>query len=563
MNQVVRNKIAAVRARHALVALGTGAALAAGSFVTLAGLSALADWWFDFPWLLRAVLLALYVSAAGYLLARYAVWPVVFGPDDEDVALMVERAHPHFGTRLIAAVQFARPQAVPAGASAALVAAMVRQTEELADKVDFTSVIKLDYLLRVAVLAAATMIVWLALLIYAGQGGRDLLSRVFLSTTPVPTKTQVQDVSGSFAVARGDDATLAARSAGWRPSSGMAEIYTESKKRQTVTLNAGEEDATLFTGKIEAVQESFQYRVRLFDGKSEWHQVTVVPRPAVTALTCTQVFPAYTGLADQERATGELALVVGSKLRLRITANKEVRTTPTAEGVTNRVLIHTGEEGGVPRWAPLTVVSPDRRQLEGTLEMPANATGFAIHLVDDYGIASKDPAVYRVDMVPDRAPMVRIVSPDRKEVLATSGSRLDVGFVAEDDFAVGNVALKYRVNDGAVQTVALETPRGRSVRGYYPWEISSVAVPAGMTSLEGARIDYWLEVADTNTVSGPGVYACEAQSVRVVTRAEKQAELMARLGESLGNLRDVSEDQEKASEELGTLIREQTQKAPR
>src|SRR3954470_13358188 len=129
MSQILQSKLSAVRQKRVAVAGGTGLTAALCAAVLLLAAGMLLDWWLDLPHDWRAALLVF----DGAVVLAAVVWlvliPVYQSPDDEEVALAVEEAEPSFGTRLIAAVQFARPAAVPAGASVALVRAMIAQTE--------------------------------------------------------------------------------------------------------------------------------------------------------------------------------------------------------------------------------------------------------------------------------------------------------------------------------------------------------------------------------------------------------------------------------------------------
>lgn len=120
------------------------------------------------------------------------------------------------------------------------------------------------------------------------------------------------------------------------------------------------------------------------------------------------------------------------------------------------------------------------------------------------------------------------------------------------------MVLKYKVDEGSEQAIALAIEAGqRQIRGFYPWQISKVAPGAEKPSLEGSVIEYYIEVQDGNDISGPGIAASEHYSLRVVSKAEKQAELISRMSESFETIRDVSDKQEKAAADLGTLILEQ------
>ena len=50
----------------------------------------------------------------------------------------------------------------------------------------------------------------------------------------------------------------------------------------------------------------------------------IVPRPAVRTIEFTQVYPSYTGLAEKSRQRGDLSLLLNSKLKIRVQANKKV-----------------------------------------------------------------------------------------------------------------------------------------------------------------------------------------------------------------------------------------------
>jgi hypothetical protein len=238
-------------------------------------------------------------------------------------------------------------------------------------------------------------------------------------------------------------------------------------------------------------------------------------------------------------------LLAGSRLRLKVTANKPIRS-----GEVRRI----GVEGEIP------LQTDPAKPAVATAEVPvpaAGLTGFSIHLLDRDGLTSRNPAVYRVDIVPDRIPAVRVTYPDRKEELVTPLARIIVGFEASDDYAVGAARLRYRIDkveNGAEKSIDLdlgaESPR--SLRRRFEWRLAELkpALP------EGCTIEYWLEVQDNNDVTGPGVASSDHFLAKVVSESEKRADLMSRLGEYLGTLTDVTGEQEKLSDTLGELIQE-------
>ena len=297
MSDLLLHKISAVRAKHSTVALGTGIALAVVVAVVALSVGMLLDWWLDLPRWVRVAFLAVDIAALLMIVLYQILLPVFFSPDDDQVALRVEDSHPEFRSRLIAAVQLSRPQAVPAGASQSLVRATIAQAEMLAASVDFTNVIRTDRRRKWLTLAMIALLAGAGAL-FAGRHdnvSRDLLYRAFLSNTPVPRKTRIEITSGFNRLGRGDSAALSARARGVIPTTGTIDLKFDSGRRQSFSLDTSPADAAVFTRSIENVQDSFSYRVHLGDNTTDWQRVEVLNPPVVTHLEIQQIFPAYTG----------------------------------------------------------------------------------------------------------------------------------------------------------------------------------------------------------------------------------------------------------------------------
>src|SRR5438874_6835616 len=218
MSRILTTKLSTVRRKHASVAAFTGIAAAVGAFVLVLGASMLLDFWLNLPYTARAALLALNLAAIGWILLSTVFAPIFYGPDDDEIALMVEDAEPAFRTRLIASVQLSRANAIPAGASMSLARAMIMQAESLAGPMDFARVIKTERLLRIVIVTLLILIAGVTALAWGGEVSRDLLKRsLFLSDIPVPRKTRVFPITDNLLIARGDNVELLALAQGVIP----------------------------------------------------------------------------------------------------------------------------------------------------------------------------------------------------------------------------------------------------------------------------------------------------------------------------------------------------------
>ena len=288
------------------------------------------------------------------------------------------------------------------------------------------------------------------------------------------------------------------------------------------------------------MQESFSYVVKAGDGSSRSADITVVDRPSLTAIECLQIYPEYTKLGTVKRSPGDLVLLAGSRLQIKATGNKALKgAVVRLVGVTNEIAAVVSSGASVEAVAEI--------------QIPTNSlAGFSVHLFDRDGFESRDDAIYRIDLLPDKAPVVRITYPDRKEEMITTRATVLVGFEALDDFAIQKVFLKYRVEGGDEKAVemVLEDTTLRSLRRRYDWKVGALKPAAAV----GQSLEYWIEVQDNNNVTGPGIGSSEHYVAKVVSDDEKRADLMNRVGDYIGSVGDVAKDQETLNKRLGNVI---------
>jgi hypothetical protein len=544
---MLEQRIAALRRRHLAVAVLTGIAMAVGVGVELLALAMFFDWWLDLPWGLRLLSLIVQVAIFAFLLLRMVVRPLIQQPDDDELALMVERARPEFRGRLIASVQLTHAGEVTPGTSAVMIDALVEETEAYAQAVDFRRVVSHERLQRFGLLAIVVFMMGLGGFVYGRAVTVDLIKRVFLSNVPVPRKTRVIVPDGNKIIGRGDSVRLEAFAQGIIPATGQVEVRHRTRRTQTYPLEQNRDNRIHFGRTIENVQDSFTYIVFLNDGRSDTFSVTTIPRPTVATMECEQVFPAYTALPPRKRPLGDLSLLAGSTLKLQVTATKDLQNASI-------------KLSGVDTELPMQLDASQPRRMAGEFVVPPKGlNGFSIQMLDTENMESRDTAVYRVDVVPDRAPVIKITYPERKEELITRQAVMIVGIDALDDFAIAKLRLRYKidtVDNGAENAIELdlEGENPQRLRRRHEWRIGDFRP----TLSEGSNIEYWIEAEDNNNATGPGITSTEHQLAKVVSEAEKRADLLNRASDTLGSISDVAIDQEKLNRNLGAIIREKT-----
>lgn len=531
----LRRRIKAVRRKRTSVTVLTGLLLALLVVVVTVTIEGALDWLTELPWLMRALILLCTVAAAGFFLRRDVLKPMWYKLNDDAVALLIERALPAFQTRYISSIQLAHDDSH----SSTFVRALLAETDALAATLDFQQVIRTAGLQRALFGTVCAAVVAAGLAWWAGAATPVLLMRAALLNPPLPRKTQITNLTGDRRIGIGEDLKIEASAGGIIPSRGVIVASLPHGQRREYALEPEPDQPAHFSALIRSPQESFSYVIRLNDATSPSAQVTTLLRPVVVQLTCQQNFPAYLKLPPAARPPGDLRLLAGSRLSVNIKASSNLRKASL-------------RLTGLNREVPLQV-DPTAARAQGNLDIPAkNLTGFSVHLVDAAGIESGESATYRIDILPDQEPAVRITYPTRREELATPAATVRVAFEAKDDFGLSRATLHYTVGTRTEKTIPfdLTAPVAKTIARRFDWKLTSLR-PAPQT---GDVLEFWISVADTNTVTGPGLAASEHFQIRVVTEDEKRLDLSNRLSDTLGGLGEVAGSQEQLNQALGEAI---------
>lgn len=541
-------RAALVRSRMIRLAVGQAAMEAVGALLVVAVVAWGLDWLVELPrgWRIGACMLS-GLAALGVLVARG--WgPLRCLPSGDALALWIERRRPEFRSRWISAVQLQRQQGQSEGApedpaTAAFVARLVDETDTLGAQVDWTTVVPSD-----AFRARARQVGWLAgailvVGVVAWPTSGILFRRWALEEVALPRQTRIVEITGARTLGRGDDFLLRAQAEGVLPKAGKLVLRHPSGRVQSLPLEADPAHPGRYERTLANLPASFHYRVEIHDATSAEFEVQVLPRPAVTNLALAVTFPEYTRQGTRAVAPSELTLLRGSRLRIAGQA-----TQPLA-----RADIRLA---GVERTLAGAVDAADPARFVGEVPITGDGlSGFALELVDQRGVGSRDPAIFAVEVVADRPPQVRMLVPTRREELVTSRSEALVAMEVADDFGLGSLRLMYQfVSATNAVPVAMDLDltgeTNAVVRRRFEWKLAQLRPPLA----EGAMVEFWVEATDRNNVDGPGVGRSERYLLRVVSEAEKRADLLGRAGDAIGRLGDVAQGQERLNESLGRII---------
>jgi hypothetical protein len=537
-------------------------ALCVSTAVMLLTLQMFLDWMVILSLPERALILAADIGLLVFF-ARKRLLPLILRPLNlEACALMVEKKWPRLRGRIIASVQLGAPRFT--ADSSELVRTVQQETDSKTFMLNFGEIVPARPLARRAGMALIVTMLCLGEMVATAPGSVALLERAFLLPAKVPRKTEVVCLSGNQVIPAGNSVLIEARARGIVPFHGRVTLVDDTGRIQEITIDPEKGRSDYFSLEIEKVENSFSYTIRLNDGVSDTYQVKMVPRPNIISLDCEQIYPAYTGLAPVKRTVGNLALLAGSELKIHATTNGKI----------TKALLKLE---GIGKVIPLTIGGSDNTDLTGKFDIPASGlTGFSIQITNQAGISSGDETQYRIDLIPDRPPMIQLTYPERLQELATIKAKPTIAFVASDDYGLAKVFLCYRIIQDQDQVSANTDDTGTAppppppkkiemdlggklpltMKNRYTLVLANIKPPL----VEETVIEYWMEARDANDITGPGISDSEHHTIKIVSDLEKKVEINSRLMESLSALTDVSQHQETINQDLGAVIQGKPEK---
>ncbi|WP_442505333.1 hypothetical protein SH528x_004118 [Novipirellula sp. SH528] len=353
------------------------------------------------------------------------------------------------------------------------------------------------------VVAGMIGIILVAMIAISPQQMSILLQRFWAPTSNV-TATQLSVVTGDQRVPRGETIQLVTKQNGLSRSTATLTLRDSEGHEQTHRLRPDEEMKDQFSHPIR-IDESLSYRIRSGDAQTDWHQVQAIDYPEIAELLFTIEYPEYTDRPSVHRdlIPRRIKVVQGSTLDLAI---KPLETL-------QRLSISLS----APKQSSRDADSDGQAANETEQDLVADTDGwyrFHMQLIDDVvlrpvlqspdGLTNQRKTFCRIDVIADKAPVARVVSPTDEMAVAVDET-IEIEFEAHDDHGIATAELvvydeTQKDADGNPKVVAVkQIPLGnqkmqKHVMGKTQLDLKELNLP------EGSEISYAVRVTDNRKV---------------------------------------------------------------
>ena len=280
-----------------------------------------------------------------------------------------------------------------------------------------------------------------------------LLQRFWFPTLNI-SATQLESVTGNIVVPRGQSIEIVTRMSGLQRSSAMMAMTME-KQIDEMELKPVADQPGLLSVTLD-VDESFKYRVQAGDGRTAWHSVTAIDFPTLSDIRLTVTPPEYVDEPATEKTLipGRIRAVQGSQFELAMKPAQKLKTltlmlTLPATVVGGDATIAATTTAGTSK--PDAAIEP--KELQRSMLLTCGDDGwyhFETQLTEDFslspmlvsthGLTNENPRVCRIEVIEDKAPVARIISPN-EESAASPDETIEIKFEAHDDHGITTAEL--------------------------------------------------------------------------------------------------------------------------
>ncbi|MCA9084359.1 MAG: hypothetical protein KDA81_09905, partial [Planctomycetaceae bacterium] len=436
----IEAKLRSIRWRQIMLAL-VRAVVASATVLCAAMLVAMIiDWWFVlFSTTIRTILTTVSLTAAGVTLLVVGRSPLLKALRIRAVAEAADRTVPQLEERWLTVASFANTadRQLPA-----VTAAMLRQVTHEASAMERlvkpAQVASPASVRRPLLSFAAVSLVLIAFLMLNWPITSVLLRRFWSPAVDI-TATQLTGDAARVVVPRGTVMDLVIRQSGVQRRLASLELLLDESDPETMTVRAEPDADNAFVHRI-AATTGFRYRASAGDDRTDWFQVEVIDYPEFSDVELVVTPPKYVDRPAYRKnlIPNRVRAVQGSQLTLAVRPANPVGSLelelelPDQNRVVSEDNTSADENGKVREALTLQADSDGWYRFDAEL---LRDLAFRPLMVSREGLENEDRHWCRIEVITDKAPVARIISPTN-EMAVANDDLIDIQFDAHDDFGI-------------------------------------------------------------------------------------------------------------------------------
>ncbi len=451
---VMREKLRSVRLRQAGLSAARAIAIGVSALMAAMIVSMAIDWAVTlFDNRVRILLTSSTLLLGTATLLITGVRPIIAAFGWTRAAGSVDARIPVLQERWRTVASFAESQHQPTNATAKAMLQQVRSEAVAMSTLVKPGKVVQNVNLRSPAIALAAAFAALTGFMLINLPQTSVLLQRFWSPTLNISATQLESVTGDIVVPRGQSIEIVTRMSGLQRSSAIMAMTMEKDVNSSddLELKPIADQPGMLSVAVD-VDESFKYRVQAGDGRTEWHSVTAIDFPMLSDIRLTVTPPEYVDEPATEKTLipGRIRAVQGSQFELAMKPEQELKTltlmltlpAPVVEG--NAVVTDVAAKADTTE-EPKTIQRPMllTRGDDGWYHFETQLTDdFSLSpmLVSTHGLTNENPRVCRIEVIEDKAPVARIISPN-EESAASPDETIEIKFEAHDDHGITSAEL--------------------------------------------------------------------------------------------------------------------------
>ena len=462
-------------------------------------------------WSMRAVLSALILVGTGRAIWRRLIRPMRVGVDVADAAHLVERRFPELASLLVSAVRFGQGDVgSPRSNSPGLMATVAQRAARASESVDFASIVDTTRARRAgaAIVGVSLFIVVMCTVqtdVMAMWFSRNVLltDAEWWQRTHLIVEVEGRVING----AEGDDIEIRAHAVGVIPRVVEIAFETEASRRGRETMIGVGRDG--FRHTFKKMRENLRFHLEGGDDRTVEYEIKLSQRPRVIETEMRIESPEYTRIEPITLGDGQRAVRVlpGSNVTISVGTSHPAAT---ADLMVGRELVAPAVREGDRYVVALS---------------PTETHTYHFALIDEVGLANKQPVRFSIRVVKDEPPRARMTIRGVGDMV-TPEAVLPIAVEFSDKYGLATAELLYDLSrqGGGTRSIPLPsfTPSAKTFATSVLWPVASES------PIPGDRITLFAHATDFDDVSGPNFAQSPEVVLRVVTRDDLLAELSRR-----------------------------------